>query len=446
MSETPDGSDECGADQWRDGATCRDLTVCADDELEETPPTAVSDRVCVDERGCSTAPDRECSVECPCDSGQGVCTADDQCKSGATCVSGSGKKVGRSGDTCLAAHCNNDQLDSGETSVDCGGECGCRATFEIVTVSGLPANSTLTELSTMSRDGKRFGGYLGRGNNGFPAAIAADGKVTELESYGSGGRIDASSADGNVLVGLVGCANPPSCSDTTWSIAQWTGTTAPKVITSEGSPRRISSSGSIIVGDYYESSADQQQVFIISGNQRQSIAEMDWAGGVTPDGRYVAGRLRTGPQGGLWYAQTQKITKLGSTSWVRTNITGVNGTDPVVIGDGYTKDDTNIGFRWKGGVLTELGFLEGGKYTLPNAVSFDGSTIVGTTGTNAFQIAFIWTEEKKLVSLLDELASRGLELPVDLTLRYAHFISDDGKIIVGVEHTQPFSFWRVVLD
>lgn len=344
----------------------------------------------------------------------------------------------------MATHCNNDQVDTGETSVDCGGECGCRATFEVVAIKGLAAGTTFSQFKAMSRDGKRLGGEIGRSQSVYPATIAADGTVTELETYGKGGSIAAVSADGNVLIGTMGCANPPTCSDTTWSMTQWTGAAAPKAIGFPGSPRSVSSSGGIIAGDYYDG---MQQGFIINGNQRTSIPDMDAVSGVTPDGKYVAGRLRTGVQGAIWFAQTQAITKIGSLSWSSTTINGVNGTDPAVVGYGYVSaGDQYIGFRWKGGVLTELGLVAGGKYTLPNAVAASGSTVVGTTGTNAFQQAFIWTDAGKLRTIVEELKARGLEPAVDLTLKYANFISDDGKTIVGSELTSPPTFWRVVLQ
>lgn len=71
---------------------------------------------------------------------------------------------------------------------------------------------------------------------------------------------------------------------------------------------------------------------------------------------------------------------------------------------------------------------------------------MGKTGTDAFQLAFIWTEQDKMRTIVDELKDRGLEPPVDLTLTSATFISDDGKTIVGSELAQPSTFWRVILE
>jgi uncharacterized membrane protein len=348
----------------------------------------------------------------------------------------------------LATHCNNDKLDSGETSVDCGGECGCRATFDVVGLKGLPTGSSFSEFKAMSRDGKRLAGAIGRGQSSFPAAIAIDGTVTELETYGKGGTVSVSSSDGSVLIGAMLCANPPSCTQATTALTQWTGSAAPKVLITQGTARGVSSSGTIVAGDFYDDNTGSPSGFILNNNQSQIfIPEFRSVAGITPDGKYVAGVLKSGTQAGVWLAQTQVITKFGSANWNSTEVNGVNGTDPAVIGFGYIfASDSYIGYRWKGGVITEFGVLAGGVYSMPHGISSDGSTVVGTTGTNSFQQAFIWTDKDKLRTIVDELRARGLEPAIDLLLTNADFISDDGKTIVGVPHTQPPTFWRVVLE
>jgi len=90
--------------------------------------------------------------------------------------------------------------------------------------------------------------------------------------------------------------------------------------------------------------------------------------------------------------------------------------------------------------------LAGGEYTHPSAISADGNTVVGITGTNSFQQAFIWTEKDKLRPIVDELRARGLEPSVDFQLTNAQFVSDDGKVIVGTNYEKPANFWRVILE
>jgi uncharacterized membrane protein len=157
--------------------------------------------------------------------------------------------------------------------------------------------------------------------------------------------------------------------------------------------------------------------------------------------------LQNGVQGGLWLAQTQAITTIGASNWTSISVIGINGTDPAVIGYGHiSATNSYVGFRWKGGVLTELGALAVGADSHPYAVSIDGSTVVGMTGTNDFQQAFIWTDEEKLRTVVDELRARGLEPPIDFQLTTAEFLSDDGKTIVGTVFGDLPKFWRVVLE
>ena len=54
--------------------------------------------------------------------------------------------------------------------------------------------------------------------------------------------------------------------------------------------------------------------------------------------------------------------------------------------------------------------------------------------------------EDEVRTIVDELKARGLEPVSDLTLKYAKFISDDGKTIVGADFTSPPTFWRVILQ
>ncbi|MGE3670068.1 MAG: formylglycine-generating enzyme family protein, partial [Polyangiaceae bacterium] len=80
-----------------------------------------------------------CGPSCPCESGWGDCDSDAECIAPLVCVDDRGRSFGmhQTFDICLPAHCRNGTLDSGETSVDCGGECGvCDHCFDGVQNSG----------------------------------------------------------------------------------------------------------------------------------------------------------------------------------------------------------------------------------------------------------------------------------------------------------------------
>jgi len=69
-----------------------------------------------------------CRTYCPCSSGQGTCELDDECVAPLMCgAKGAHFGFATNINVCTAAHCLNNIKDTalGETSTDCGGECGC---------------------------------------------------------------------------------------------------------------------------------------------------------------------------------------------------------------------------------------------------------------------------------------------------------------------------------
>src|SRR6478735_6637444 len=150
----------------------------------------------------------------------------------------------------------------------------------------------------------------------------------------------------------------------------------------------------------------------------------------------------------LFYSPTRTVTRISNANWAGgTSVNALNGNTPVMIGLGYTTaNSVAVGYRWKGGVFTELGVLSPTNESRPSAISNDGNTVVGTTYPFDVAQAFIWTETDKLRYLVDELKNRGYEPPSDLLLKFPLFISEDGKTIVGREILDPPTFWRVVLN
>src|SRR5690606_31225623 len=91
--------------------------------------------------------------------------------------------------------------------------------------------------------------------------------------------------------------------------------------------------------------------------------------------------------------------------------------------------------------------VPGAAYNYFNGISANGDVVVGYSGTNDVRHAFIWDRaSNEIRTVIAEVRARGLELPVDLELIYANFLSDDGRIVVGVNlGSNPLSFWRVTL-
>jgi len=65
------------------------------------------------------------------------------------------------------------------------------------------------------------------------------------------------------------------------------------------------------------------------------------------------------------------------------------------------------------------------------AVSEDGNTVVGNTGTAFNEDAFIWTPASGMLLLVDYAAARGVAIPPGFLLLSANAISADGKTIAG---------------
>src|SRR5207247_5278902 len=102
----------------------------------------------------------------------------------------------------------------------------------------------------------------------------------------------------------------------------------------------------------------------------------------------------------------------------------VSGDGSVVVGTGHSASGSQT-FRWTSGGMVGLGVLPGGNFSEPGGVSGNGSVVVGHSG-DAFapaQVkAFRWTAGSGMVGL-------GV-LPGD-TSSSASGVSADGSIVAG---------------
>jgi len=127
---------------------------------------------------------------------------------------------------------------------------------------------------------------------------------------------------------------------------------------------------------------------------------------------------------------------------VRSEATGVSYDGSTVIGisnvDHPDVPDTSVSqaFIWKDGVMTGLGFLAGspGPYqSIATGVSADGSVVVGESKLATGKEAFIWTaESNQMQSLRDVLEA---DLGIDLTgwtLDNPPVISSDGSTLIAL--------------
>jgi hypothetical protein len=214
----------------------------------------------------------------------------------------------------------NDQKDAEETSVDCGGGCGCRATYEVVLITGVPEGAGFGTLSAMSGDGSAFAGNIGRDDGGrftpsYPARVDASGVVTELYGFGVSGNAFGINADGSVVVGDLYCDNPPDCTTAElYRPFRWTNDESPEVVFHNGSGMVVSASGAVVAGTQYDPQSGTNLAFRSSVNHWLDIPELNHVVGMSADGEYIAGRSSIDDAGAV-YRRHQR--RRGALRWVR---------------------------------------------------------------------------------------------------------------------------------
>jgi hypothetical protein len=432
-------------------AACASFGQCATTESycqPEYTTQSCGDGLSCDGHGrCCPAPSRErvCTKECPCGTGEGVCSNDDQCLTGYVCTWDAMHKVGVEAQGCLPAHCVNDKQDEGEIAVDCGAGCGCRGIFEIVEITGLPEGTQFSQLAAMSGDGSAFAANIARSRATYPARVSANGVVTELEGYGKTGGAAGINRDGSIIVGSLLCANPPECTSTETRPFRWVNNQAPEVVAIyNGHAVAVSATGALVAGNQsttaFRALVNNVNSTLIPG--MASVIDM------SSDGKYIAGQSGENT-GVLWSEAAGGLVSFDPPEhWTSWRIDAMSDDGQVLVGSGYNStNDEYFPFRWRNGQFSALPMLPMAKYNSFGGVSANGDVVVGSSGTNVAQYAFIWDRAiGDIVTVIDEAIFRGIELPVDLKLTNAEFISDDGRILVGTipGATTP-SFWRLTL-
>jgi uncharacterized membrane protein len=188
--------------------------------------------------------------------------------------------------------------------------------------------------------------------------------------------------------------------------------------------------------------------FRSSVNNWLDIPELDTVTGMSADGEYIAGHSSTDETGALWSRTLGGLVELTPPSeWLSWGIDVLNDAGNIFAGSAYV-DNTSVkpAYIWRNGTFSEFPKLPGADYDSIGAINADGTVMVGMSGTNSVQRAFIWDETNGMRTVLSETVARGLELPVDLELVDVDFLSDDGTILVGwVYGTDIASFWRITL-
>lgn len=211
------------------------------------------------------------------------------------------------------------------------------------------------------------------------------------------GDVYAVSADGSTMVGRTSSAY----TGFHWSDA--TGfTELPRIAGSAGIAKAlaVSADGSIVVGYDDPSGAPQEGTYWTAESGTVSVGDLS-----------VPSSLTT----------TSVITNDGSTMYGYSNS-----------GDGYVSM-----FRYTvDGGIENMGYMAGMERTYPQAVSADGTTVVGTANLYGKRHAFRWTEDMGF----DYLGDLGLSKS-NLRGSLAYDVNHDGSIIVGSQAGVAATIW-----
>lgn len=402
---------------------CQAFGQCVTEAAYCTPSNAGAGTSCGTDRSCdgsgscvltcptTTGADRTCTSDCPCGTGEGVCTANNQCDSGLSCVSGAGAKFGFPGnDTCLPAHCNNDVQDSGETSIDCGGECGCTVSLEWFAGSGF--------IEAISDDGSTIVGWTS-GSSGYGFSWNKDLEMTQLGTgaYGVNG-------DGSVIVGSDDLP------------VRWlNGSTSPTPLSNQftvgGAANAVSANGQIIVGAAYDSLGFGNYAFVWNNGSVSWDTSLRSFYQVSADGEVMVADAVDGYFIRTSSRDEQVMLPAGGNMRSRPQLSrdGRFATGSYCIGSDC------FGYLYRVGSDAEVTTFEGNGDPYPSAISNSG-LIVGTIGRGGLGRYWHPDEgyEPKLITEL--MVAHGFELDASTLISGAEAMTPDGRVIVGTAESQ----------
>jgi probable HAF family extracellular repeat protein len=312
-------------------------------------------------------------------------------------------------------------------------------------------------------------GYIPGGDNTFPLALSADGTTvvgqvtnssgvarafrwtagTGVQDIGAGVATAQSAAagvngDGSVIVGSYGVSPDQAF--------RWTASTGSQDLGSlpggsSSSANSVSANGSIVVGSATDATTFHSfRWTTATGIQAlPNAAGFDYslgASGISADGSVIVGT--NGNKGGAAnidhayrYTDADGYQDLGvQPGFTRSVARAVSGDGQTVIGFSQlfpppSGSGAVIGaFRWTAATGLVPLFLDDETYSVADAVTFDGSRIVGTSTASAGPRAVMWTSRIGSVDLNTYLPTLGVNL-TGWNLNEATGISSDGSVISG---------------
>lgn len=157
------------------------------------------------------------------------------------------------------------------------------------------------------------------------------------------------------------------------------------------------------------------------------------AAAVSGDGSTIVGYVRqtTGfEQAFMWREGTGMVGLPGLDATNDGRARGVNMDGTIIVGLARPGPFQQAATMWVDGIPMNLGVPTGFNRSLANAVSDDGSVVVGQLDGNG-QTAAIWTLGRGMEPLSTYLTFHGISVPSNIKLLTATAVSADGRTIAG---------------
>jgi len=238
---------------------------------------------------------------------------------------------------------------------------------------------------------------------------------------GSDSKVVAVSSDGSVVTGVSRIANGLQ------RAFRWTAANGMQDIGTLGGDESeatgISADGSIIVGwsQYNGSIYRAFKWTAATGMQDLGAGDFSKAYGVSDDGSAII--VDSYPNAYRW-TQAGGLQNLGTLGGESTQARGISADGSKICGFSYVSAGDPYAFRWVDGVgLEQIGTF----YSFARGISGDGLTITGfETGSAGIYLAFKWTQ------------SGGFQFNIAGNFSEGNAVSGDGSIIVGLNGNGAF--------